>query len=435
MSVFDFSLLGSRVLCAVSGGADSVYLLHRCIEGAAEHGYAVCAAHYNHCLRGEESERDERFVRELCAEWGVRLAAGRGDVAAYAAGHGLGTEEAARILRYRFLESAADELGADTVATAHNADDNAETMLFALTRGSGLKGLAGIPPRRGRIVRPMLGITRREIEAYLAERGIAHVEDSTNAGLDYSRNRIRALVTPVLREINPGFAGAARRASALLRLDEEFLDSLAADFLAKYPSGRVDAAALSALHFAVASRVVRRMAPRAIGANHVDAVLAIARSGRGEADVPGARFRAEGGRLYVAREKAACPAEREVNIPGETALPEAGLVLTSEFIEKPSEIHTSLNTFCFQYENICGTINCTPRRPGDRLRQPGRGCTKKLADLFAERGIPPSERDLIPVLRDEGGVLAVVGFGQDERTLPKGGRLLVIRAKVDLDTI
>ena len=195
MSGFDYSMLGGRVLCAVSGGADSVYLLHRCLEGAAGHGYSVCAAHYNHCLRGAESERDERFVLDMCAALGVECLSESGDVEHFAAVNGLGTEEAARIMRYDFLERAADRLGAETIATAHSADDNAETMLFALARGSGLKGLCGIPPRRGRIVRPMLGVTRGEIEAYLDSRGIAHVEDSTNAALDYSRNKIRALVT------------------------------------------------------------------------------------------------------------------------------------------------------------------------------------------------------------------------------------------------
>ena len=311
MSGFDYSMLGGRVLCAVSGGADSVYLLHRCLEGAAGHGYSVCAAHYNHCLRGAESERDERFVLDMCAALGVECLSESGDVEHFAAVNGLGTEEAARIMRYDFLERAADRLGAETIATAHSADDNAETMLFALARGSGLKGLCGIPPRRGRIVRPMLGVTRGEIEAYLDSRGIDHVEDSTNAALDYSRNKIRALVTPVLREINGEFALAAHRASRLLREDEEFLDSLASDFLAKYPSGKVDAAALAALSRSVASRVVRHMSPKSMSLKHVDAVLGIAEAGRGESDVPGARFRVESGRLYVVRESAAKLAERD----------------------------------------------------------------------------------------------------------------------------
>lgn len=425
MTEFDFALLGRRVLCAVSGGADSVYLLHRCVEGAAAHGFSVCAAHYNHCLRGDESERDERFVRELCASLGVELRVGRGDVAAYAAEHGMGTEEAARTLRYAFLESAADEMGCDTIATAHNADDNAETMLFALARGSGPRGLTGIPPRRGRIVRPMLGITRRKIEAYLNAHGIEHVEDSTNKSLDYTRNRIRALVMPVLREINPGFAAAAHRAGALLRADEEYLEGLARDFLASQQRSGVDCAALTAQPWSVAARVVRMMSPRSLELRHVESVLAAAASGNAAADVPGGRFMAERGRLRFVTAAPETIPDRVVNVPGDTPIPEAGIVLRAEFVDIPGEIHTSLKIFYFQCEDICGTMNCTARRAGDKMRVKGRGCTKKLADLMAERNIPASRRGLVPVLRDSSGVLAAVGFGQDERTLPRGGGRLI----------
>lgn len=430
MSAIDYRLLaGKRVLCAVSGGADSVYLLHNCAEAMRKNGLIVCAAHFNHCLRGAESDRDERFVQELCAQWDVPCVVGRGDVGGYARQHRLGTEEAARKLRYDFLENTAERLGMDVIATAHNADDNAETLLLALARGTGLRGLGGIPPVRGRIVRPMLGVSRAQVEEYLAGHGLPHVEDSTNASLDYTRNKLRALVMPVLKEINPGFVRAAGRTSELLRADEEFLDGMAQIFLDKYPDGRVDAGELSGLAWSVASRVVRRMAPRALEAAHVGAVLDIAAAGKGEADVPGARFRAEGGALYVVRGGAACLPVRALNIPGETAIPEAGLVLRAEYAGSGREIHTSLNTFYFQCENICGTMYCAARRDGDRLRPAGRGCTKKVKDLFAERGIPASQRALVPVLRDESGLLAVVGFGQDERTIPRsGGRLLVIRA-------
>ena len=151
------------VLCAVSGGADSVYLLYRLLESGA----SVECAHFNHCLRGAESDRDEAFVRGLCAQLGLKGHFGRGEVAAFAAREGLGTEDAARRLRYAFLEETADETGAAAIATAHTADDNAETMLFNLARGAGLKGLCGIPERRGRIIRPILGLTREEVEALL----------------------------------------------------------------------------------------------------------------------------------------------------------------------------------------------------------------------------------------------------------------------------
>ena len=417
-------LSGLRVICAVSGGADSVYLLHKCCELRAAKGLSVCAAHYNHCLRGEESERDERFVRSLCEELGVELKAGRGDVAAYARENKLGIEEAARRLRYEFLERAADELGCEMILTAHNADDNAETVLMALARGAGPRGLAGIPPVRGRVARPMLDVTRAEIERYLAENGFEYVEDSTNASTDYTRNRIRKLVMPVLREINPRFAEAASRSCALLRQDDDFLEKAARLLAGGRGEGpwRVDE--LRGLHESLLTRIIRHMAPQRLSYTHVEAVLALIEKGAGEADVPGARFRAEGGELFIVRDGAASLPERELAIPGLTSLPEAGLVLRAELVDDAREIHTSLNTFYFQYENICGTISCAARRPGDAMRPAGRGCTKKLKDLFAEARIPPSRRALIPVLRDGRGVLAAAGFGQDERTLPSGGRVL-----------
>ena len=150
-----------RVLCAVSGGADSMALLHMLL---ARPGLTVCAAHFEHGLRGEASLADAAFVETWCRERGVPCLVGHGDTRRHAAAQRLGIEEAARELRYRFLEEAADSLGCAVIATAHNADDNAETLLLHLLRGSGAEGLRGIPPRRGRIIRPLLDMTRREIE-------------------------------------------------------------------------------------------------------------------------------------------------------------------------------------------------------------------------------------------------------------------------------
>ncbi len=425
MSGFE-RLRGRRVLCAVSGGADSVYLLHRCVKMRDDGELELCAAHYNHCLRGEESERDERFVRSLCVSLGVELRVGRGDVAAYAQENRLGIEEAARALRYEFLERAADELGCGLILTAHNADDNAETVLMALARGAGPRGLAGIPPERGRILRPMLDVTRAEVESYLAENGVPHVEDSSNESLDYTRNRVRKLVMPVLREINPRFAEAALRSGELLRMDCGSLDRRAAALYEGMEDGRLRLDGLAGGDLSVVTRVIRLMAPRRLSASHVKAVLALIAAGHGEADVPGGRFRAESGYLYVVKPGPGALPERELKVPGLTEIPEAGLRLSAEIAEAPREIHTSLNTFYFQCENICGTIYCASRRDGDRFKVAGRGCTKSVKDLLYERGVPAHERGLVPVLRDGAGVLAVAGCGQAERVMPAAGEKCVV---------
>ena len=402
------------ILCAVSGGADSMYLLCR----LEEMGLNIAAAHFHHGLRGAEADRDQAFVRDHCARRGIRFVTERGDTAAFAARERMGVEEAARTLRYRFLERAADELGAAVIATAHTADDNAETLLLHLARGAGLRGLGGIPPRRGRVVRPMLDVTRREVETYLRERGIEWVTDSTNGQDTYARNRVRRWAVPALESVDPAFVRAAGQTMALLREDEAYLTARAEEFLRAWGDGRsVDAKALAAESWPVASRAVRLLAGRELEAVHVRAILKAARDG-GAADVPGMRAARTGGRLvFGAREAPALP-ERALPVPGRVLLPEAGLAVTAEKLTAcPQVVHKSYNIFFFQYENICGSISVTGRRPGDGLRQPGRGCTTKLKQLFAQRGIPAWERQSVPVLRDGRGVLAVYGIGQDERAM------------------
>ena len=208
---------GSTVLCAVSGGADSIAMLHILYRLRDQLDFTLAAAHYNHQLRGAESDRDQRFVEQfvqLCCGAHRRpdgtclppvpLYTGSGDVAAQARLRGRGIEETARQMRYAFLRDAARETSAGLIATAHTASDNAETILFHLARGSGLRGLGGIPPRREGIVRPLLTASRQQVEDYLAHHCLPHMEDSSNTSNEYTRNRIRHQVLPVLEEIAPG---------------------------------------------------------------------------------------------------------------------------------------------------------------------------------------------------------------------------------------
>lgn len=426
MTRMDTELLPKEglVLCAVSGGADSMYLLVR----LRELGFPVAAAHYNHGLRGEEADRDEAFVRDFCAGRDIPFVAEKGDVRAFAAQERLGLEEAGRRLRYDFLERAADELGAAAIATAHTADDNAETLLLRLARGTGLRGLGGIPPRRGRVVRPMLGVSRREIEAYLRENDIPHVEDATNREDSYARNRVRHGAVPALETVDPAFVSAAGQTAWLLRQDEAFLTELARNFLAaNADENSVDAKALLDQPWPVASRAVRLMAGRELSLAHVRAVLKAARDG-GAADVPGLRAARNKGRLVFGAENAPQLPERELAVPGRTPIPEAGLtVLAAKFTHCTEDVHKSYNIFSFQCENIYGSITVAGRRPGDSFRPAGRNCTKTLKKLFLEAGIPPWERDAVPVLRDERGILGVYGLGADQRVCAKPGDREILR--------
>ena len=224
---YDMLPAGGTVLCAVSGGADSICMLHLLRALGERDGFQVAAAHFNHRLRGAESDRDEAFVRRQCEQWSIPLTVGAGDVAGQAARLGTGVEETARAMRYRFLQATAEKVGACRIATAHNADDNAETLLLHLVRGTGLQGLTGIPPRRGEIVRPLLNVTREEITAYLAQRGIDYVEDSSNADEGYTRNYLRRQVMPLLRACNPRLSEHMGQTIRYLRQDNDYLNAQA----------------------------------------------------------------------------------------------------------------------------------------------------------------------------------------------------------------
>lgn len=420
---------GCRVLCAVSGGADSMCLLHMLSVSAKERGIEVCAAHYEHGLRGEESLRDCAFVEAWCRENDIELVVAHGDVRAYAEQNGLGTEEAARRLRYDFLARAAGKLRCDRIATAHNADDNAETVLFNLCRGSGTVGLGGIPPVRGNVIRPLLHTTREEIERYLQEHGIPHVEDSTNASDEYSRNLLRHRVMPILRELNPGCTEAIFRASELLREDEDCLSAMAEAFIEKNFDGEsVPQRALACLPQAVAARVVRRLCPESLSYEHVRSVLSLLTgSERALVSVPGLTVRREQGRISFAEEKTVVITPREI-IPGSvTDFPEAGFSIKAEYAVCSEEINNKFKSYCFKCESICGSIVCTGRRPGDSIAPMGRGCTKTLKSLFTEAKMTRQQRDSTPVLRDDKGVIAVFGLALAERCSPrKGDRVLRI---------
>lgn len=419
---------GTKVLCAVSGGADSVALLHFL---SRMEGVEVAAAHYNHCLRGEESDGDESFVASLCEGLGIECVVGRGDVSAYAAESGKSTEDAARTLRYEFLRKAAAELGCSRIATAHNADDNAETVLLNMTRGSGLKGLCGIPPVRGEIVRPFLQTTREEIEQYLAENGLEHIEDSSNAADDYSRNRIRHHVTPVLRELNPAFSAAVARMTESLREDEEYLSSAAIEFIGREAEGNsIGVDAVMSLEEPVRMRVFRLMHGGELSAVHCRAIenICLVRSVHAHADVPGMRVSREFDKLIFGAEESREIECRELAAGEKLWIAELGAEISCEFVPSCREIHKSLNTFYLKSESICDKLSFSSRREGDEIRLEGRNCTKSLKKLFSESKMELGERKKRLVFRDGSGVVAVSGFGIAERCRAEiGDNCIVIK--------
>ena len=409
---------GQTVVCAVSGGADSVTMLHLLRSLQRELGVTVSAAHFNHRLRGAESDRDEAFVRKLCADWGVPLAAASGDAAARARETGESIEEAARNLRYAFFAS----LG-QSVATAHTADDNLETILLNFLRGTGLTGLGGIPPKRDFLVRPILCCTRQEVLAYLDEHRLPHAEDSTNAADDCVRNRLRHNVLPLLKAENPSLAETALRTAQLLRQDDAFLDCLAEAALQTASAGtmawRCDA--LRAEPDAVRTRAIRAMLqtihiPKLSHA-HIEAVdrLLFTDDPSARTSLPnGWEAQREYGRLRLARTADTDTFAPVPLMPGKTIhIPELGLVIRCEFTKNFAKNLSGAFTFACRCDMIEPTkgLLVRPRRTGDTIRLPGG--TKTLKKWFIDWKIPAARRGLVPVLADEAGVLAVYGLGQN----------------------
>ena len=421
---FRFDLIPPRstVLCALSGGADSMYLLCRLLEGMERGGYTVRAAHYNHRLR-PTAQRDEDFVRDWCGEHGVPLTVGRGDVAAFAKEEGLSVEEAARTLRYAFLEQRLEGEGCTLIATGHHAGDNAETVLMNLVRGCGLNGLTGIPERRGAIVRPMLEAERAEIEAYLTEHNIPHVEDETNADLTYTRNRVRRQLLPLLEELNPRAVAHIAAAARRLREDEAELSrqaALLADSALDIPEGiAVPARVLTEASRPLALRACALLADRTdLGcqAVHLEEMLALAAGDDPSAslDVPGGTVRRQYDLLVLTNRD-----EKESSPPMTLALGETRWGDWTALCEEavcPGKAYVSPGEFYLKP----AAYLIRARREGDRITL-GKRPVKTVKKLMIDGKIPAVRREHIPVLALGERVAAVGGFGLDRECLAEPG--------------
>lgn len=408
---------GDTVICAVSGGADSMAMLFAMYLLRDKLGVQVKAAHFNHGLRGTESDGDEAFVREFCESRQIPCRFGSGDAAAYARQHGLSLEEAARALRYRFFDTLHG-----TVATAHTADDNLETVLLNLLRGSGLKGLSGIPPKRGNLIRPMLPVTREEILSYLRDSGMDWREDGSNATDFCRRNRIRHRVIPPLQEENPAVSRTVLAESLLLREEDAFLDALAEEELKKAarPDGW-DCEALLSLPTALLRRALILLLRRhgiPWDLTHVEALRQLLpRSGRLSLPADWEAVQSCGLLQFTRQETAPLPT-RLLPVPGELLLPECSLRVICTLQKDAAD--ASENTLLLDAASLPEAVTVRSRRTGDAIALPGG--TRSLKRLMIDRRIPVLQRDLLPVLAAEDRILAVYSLGVSRDYLPKPGK-------------
>lgn len=419
---------GDGVLVCVSGGADSVALLYILAELRGALGLRELAAcHFNHGLRGEAGDADERFALEACESLGVECVSERAEMSERERPRGMSVEAWARAERYEFFERAARERGL-LIATAHNRDDVAETVLFNLARGAGLEGAGGIPPKRGGIIRPLIDLSRAEIEEYLAARGARWVTDESNLKDDYARNRIRHGALPSLVSVNAAAARNIARFAERAREADAYFERLTAAALedAARPldigvAARYEAAPLLALEEPVRSLAVKRLCERFRRDVGEDTVAPALRVLKGELRAlqlaDGAVLRRERDMIEVSEPRPSgggCAEAEESELKeGVNPFCSGVSVRVTRLNIEPNgiNIHKYDLTNAADCAKIDGKLVLRARKSGDSFADPRRGCAKTLKKLFNERGIPPAERARVPLVCGPNGVVWLSGEG------------------------
>lgn len=408
------------ILVGLSGGADSSALLHMLSVYREKCGAKIYAAHVNHGIRGAEADRDEEFCREYAGSLGVEIFVLRADVPALAKERGESVETAARALRYSYFEQTMRENNIPILATAHNANDNLETVIFNIARGSGLSGVCGIPECRrtdhGIVIRPILSMEKREIIEYCRDNAINFVTDSTNIDTDYTRNLIRAEIIPVMQRINSGAVKNAIRMSESLREDILCLDHMAEELIER----QADRSSIGLQSFrsapaSVANRALIKLYGELTGGKtlemtHVNALRELAARA-----VPHSSVSLPAGIVGVIEREALC-------LCTETKIPEAddySIALcegsnpisqtnTEIFIgnsQNAKNVYKKAIILYIDSAKIKGELFARSRKPGDSIRT--RGMTKSLKKLLCEKKIPLELRARLPIICDSDGILAV----------------------------
>lgn len=416
---------GDTVTVALSGGADSVALLH-CLRSLAEPlGISLRACHVNHRLRGEESMRDEEFVRRLCRKWGVPLSVFRLSLEKQSL-PGESVETAARRCRYACLERCAHRFGGK-IATAHTLSDSMETLFYNLMRGTGIKGLGGIPPVRGRIVRPLCLCTRAQIERYCGENTLEYVTDSTNLQDIYARNRIRHQLMPVVARLAPHSEKTIPRLMRTAREDGACLDEMALERLkASRVPGGVSAQRLREMPAALRRRCAAILLQEhgfSVSFERTQEVLKMLESGHGRLEyAPGRYLSLQEGRIFYEEalkpEPVFCVSVRFSQ--GRAVVNAAGKRLEIEIINyelfKNLEKDSGMDLKnILDYDRITGSMQVRQRAAGDTISLAGRNGTKSLKKLFNEAKISLEERSRRLVLCDGQGPIWLEGFGASGR--------------------
>ncbi len=410
------------VLVGLSGGADSAALTHILCVLSEKYGFKVCAAHINHGLRGDTAERDEKFSADLADRLGIEFFCLHAAVREEAERRGISEELAGRGVRYGFFDELMRTRGIECTATAHHKNDNAETILMNFMRGSGIKGLCGIPYKRDRFIRPLLDVTREETESYCRENNIDYVTDETNLETVYTRNKIRHIILPEIeRNINPSFVDTVTKNAAVLSADDDFLAGEADKaYRELVRDNSIETKALSDLHPAVSTRVIRKMLDGMCGGEDVSstvvsAVLTLAKKRRtgSRTDIARGVYAAvEYGRLYLRREKAeAVSFEYELDIGESRYIPEMGCTV---HIERAEERRKDGWEY-FGLPRAGCRIRVRSRRAGDKFMPFGMNGMKKVGEFMINEKIPRDKRGSVGIVTFDEEIAWIAGFRRDER--------------------
>ncbi len=451
ISQFNMIESGDRILAAVSGGADSVCMLHILNRLKNTMGFELFCVHLNHSLRGEAADNDERFVAELCKELGIKFFARKVDVNELAKAEKLTVEEAGRKARYDFFRELSLKHKLNKIATAHNQNDNAETVLMRIIRGTGIDGLSGIPHiREDGVIRPVLDISRSEIEGYCQKYNLNFCTDATNADNDYTRNKIRNQLIPYIeKEFNPSFCGALSRLAETATEDSNFLDGYAKRLYARLanpmPSKKPIALHIDSLRFlekSVAVRIVRLAAAEAVkeiklSKTHIEDIFKLLDNETGSSiNLPqGLNAGISYGWLTFTTEQYSVVPDNSGEFFAEVTIGESVFVESIgkeiSFAEvNAKEYKCAINEIMADLDRL-GTqpLFLRSRRNGDRIVWFPDGRTKKIKNVFIDEKIPKNDRDKIPLLCTGDEIVAIVGSRVSEKykVTKDTERALVIR--------
>lgn len=425
---------GDSILVGVSGGADStstLHLLHALKEELKISSIVV--AHFNHLMRKEDAGLDQKYVENLAKNLGLLCLSESADVEAYAAREKLSKEDAGRRLRYAFYESAAKKVGANRIALGHTADDMVETFLMRLLRGAGLKGLTGIPPVRGTIIRPLIKIWRKEIDIYIALLKLVPRVDHTNYESKYMRNRVRLKLIPQLKIYNLNIKEILLQTVLLLTEDYLYMESKTKEVLSemavKEKEGMIEinAQKLRELEPPIVNHLIRTAIERVKGNlaelafSHVhDIVKNLDSTERWELHLPDKTY-AVGTRdhLTITKEPPKEPEKKSFHynlpVPGEIAIKETGAKIKAEILDKPQNLNGSENIAFLDFEETGKELIVRSRKDGDRFFPLGLNGAKKLQDFFVDLKVPYNERELAPIVESAGRIVWVAPLRIDER--------------------